>query len=146
MRKIHLILCLVLGFSLINGCKKGGDSSESLKGTWELTEQYGGFKPPKKAAPGSGNLYMFSKNKYRKYENGVLIKSGTYQLKEDSIAVSDPIVRPLLYQIFNIVYFDNNTNKSTVKTDSETIIEGYRTSLFDGTEYVYKKISGNPGF
>lgn len=75
---------------LITGCSK--DKRElkkvnaSLKGIWELRMISGTMTPPATYAPGNGYTLQFDGSRFEKYENGTLVKSGTYKLVHEANA------------------------------------------------------------
>jgi len=84
MKKVFGYALVVLIMAATFGCKKDHDtSSNELTGYWELAETSGSM-PPKTYASGNGNMLVFNKDTYVKYENGQLVKTGIYTTMVDN--------------------------------------------------------------
>ncbi|MBS1503659.1 MAG: hypothetical protein JST32_16435, partial [Bacteroidetes bacterium] len=59
--------------------------SDSLKGTWELSVDVGGWSGVHNHKPGNDTLVVFTGTSYSFLQKGVLVRSGTYQTQKDTI-------------------------------------------------------------
>jgi len=65
--------------------------STAIIGTWELSKTTGAMNPnPTIYTSGNGNLLKFTASGYEKYQNGVLVKTGTYTIVQD-LTVSESV-------------------------------------------------------
>lgn len=85
MNKIFYIAITALLF-MAAGCKKDHEekNNDSVMGTWELRHIYGGFNPVNDFPAGNGSTLEFKDSTFKRYRNGQLIQSGTYELVKGS--------------------------------------------------------------
>ncbi|WP_336516970.1 hypothetical protein [Pollutibacter soli] len=81
---MRLIVCAFLLTALVSGCSKEKrnlkKADASLKGVWELRLVSGTMLPPQPYAAGNENRLEFDGSRFKKYENGTPVKSGTYNI------------------------------------------------------------------
>jgi hypothetical protein len=99
-------LCLFLLCVLVSAtaCKKSKQPERSntllpsIVGKWELRESSNGWTGPKKFAPGNGNGFEFTTDKYKRFTDGKLVKEGYYQIRKDSSMLFNKLVDMLVLE------------------------------------------------
>jgi len=144
MKKPYSLALAVLMMTVVFSCKKHhdpGTPSPELTGHWELAE-ISGSMPPKAFAEGNGNRLVFYDNKYMSYENGQLVKSGTYTTIEDNtveeniclIVPDDQFTRRIVFDTLSATKkFYNISNDSLSITFGCYAVDG-------GQKLTYKRI------
>lgn len=67
------------------------NTAAAIVGTWELSKTTGAMNPQPSLYPaGNGNLLKFTASGYEMYQNGVLVKTGTYAIIKD-LTVSESV-------------------------------------------------------
>lgn len=145
MGRILISVCLLFIMALFSHCKKEmGLSTANLSGLWELSQAQVSLLPPTTYTPGNGNTYKFNKNNYEKYENNVLVKSGTFILMEDTTAEETVgLVIPAGKYTTRIIFDDNITAEKTflqIEGNNLVLLSGY-FPLDGGSNYSYQKIN-----
>lgn len=117
----HIIIlgvCLFISVIFWIGCKKSQqqtiDNNASVVGIWELRKTSAAMNPNPTVYPeGNGNKYKFTKTNYELYVNGVLDKTGTYEVVADAgVSASVCLVIPE-GQYARRIIFDNNQDPKT---------------------------------
>lgn len=138
MKRINSTVLVIAFLLLSTACTKNNtivsnkiNGPQTLPGIWELRSIYGGNNPnnPGNFEPGNGNLWSFTNNAYRIYNEGVIADSGTYVLssglnpqtgtQSDALLLDSFISYPLYFDIANdtltfyngIVAADGTINK-----------------------------------
>jgi hypothetical protein len=96
MHVINRILAAALVLITVSACEKASlpEQPGKLPGKWELRETVSGVGL-RTYAEGNGTRYEFGSTTYEKYENGNLVKQGTYTVvQDDSAAMKIGIVIP----------------------------------------------------
>jgi len=88
MKSIVAVICAGAVILLTAGCKKHTHHPDlpTVRGSWELRVEEGGFAGTINYQPGNGNLVQFDDMTYKRYANGQLIKSGNYRVITDTSA------------------------------------------------------------
>jgi hypothetical protein len=140
MSRITFISFIIIIFCAATACKKSNNSSDSpIVGLWELRTVRGGFAPDIIYAPGSGHVIKFAAATYQQFENGQMVKSGTYQLAKDSVRTGDPLVSPPHYVIVDMIFYDNEPYGHSIKIDNDKFTFNYGAIVTDGIEKIYQK-------
>lgn len=112
---VVLSICFCISVIFWAGCRKSQNNKiqKIIVGTWELRKTTAAMNPNATTYPeGNGNIYKFTANNYEKYINGVLARSGTYQIVEDpGVSVSVCLVIPSGQYSHRIVFDNNSTEK-----------------------------------
>lgn len=109
MKQVHNYALAVLIMTVVSGCKKdhGTDTpSSEITGYWELAEAYGDM-PLKTFPEGNGNMLIFNGDTYSSYENGQLVKSGTYTTLSDNTVEENICLIVPDNQFTRRIVFDN---------------------------------------
>lgn len=85
--RFTLYIAVAAFIFLSAGCKKDKTNAFSIQGTWELRQASGMITID--YPPGNGNKLKFSTAGYEAYENGQLVKSGSYTIAEDGSVVTN---------------------------------------------------------
>ncbi|MDQ3292186.1 MAG: hypothetical protein M3Q05_12945 [Bacteroidota bacterium] len=132
MHKLILLLVL-LNLTCILGCRKE-KIDNTLTGRWELRSTAGGYNMPHTYTPGNGTILKFEDDKYYRYSNGQLVKSGTYTLVEG---------RSFDNRRMNQIIYDGDTSFPTkfleIRKGKLIIYLGAHISL-DGAVVQYEKL------
>jgi hypothetical protein len=131
--KTRLKLLVMLGALFIISCEKA-EIDSTLQGSWELSSVAGGNLANYLYPTGKGYGIKFTETEYQKYENGQIIKSGTYSLHNEKSFLNDKIMTRIIY--------DNDLNFPKqfidIKRSKLTIYYGAMIAT-DGLEYSYQK-------
>lgn len=112
---VVLSICLCISIIFWAGCKKNQrqdkEVASSIIGNWELRKTTAAMNPVARTySAGNGNLLKFIDNRYEKYVNGVLDKSGTYVIVDDAtVEQSICLEIPADQYTHRIVYDNDNT-------------------------------------
>jgi hypothetical protein len=80
-----LKLCGLIILLFILGCKKSDpDIVPDPVGKWEASRDVGGEYQGTVFNPGNGNIFEFTRDSFRKYENGQLTDSGSYTIFKET--------------------------------------------------------------
>jgi hypothetical protein len=102
-------LIILMFFVLISSCKKENTSLErKIEGTWELHSFTSGLTGKNSTVlTGNGSIFKFSSNQFQRFENGQLIKTGTYSIKKDTFHLVNRIGNKIIFNNVNDgLFFD----------------------------------------
>jgi hypothetical protein len=143
MKKLICTITLTAAFFVFSGCSKSSmELKQSIIGTWEMREMQAGMVANKQYAPGNGNMLKFSESTYEKYENHILIKTGTYSIVKDNTAATEVglVITPGQFT-HRIVFNDLITPAKTffhISNNRLTLLSGY-FPLDSGSNISYEK-------
>jgi hypothetical protein len=125
-------------------CEKNNrDISPSITGEWELL-RISGSRPVINYPSGNGNVIKFTNSSYESFENGRLVKTGTYTIVEDaSVQASVCLVLPQ-EKYRNRIIYDNDYNATKkfidVSSDTLSILSGcFATDAGSNIEYIRRR-------
>ena len=133
MQKNNLCLCLGAIFFLLISCGKKTIAEKSfskaaLAGTWELRESQNGMMPTTQHAPGNGSRFRFTKTAYEQYQDGNLVKSGSYQVVRDTTVQREVGLDLPAGQFTNRLILANDASATKIFFE----IEGNKLTLLSG--------------
>lgn len=120
MKMLLLTTLLWMVIPGIQSCQKdntadGTDIAGAIIGTWELRQTSGGLGTQvNDYPPGNGNMIKFTNTRYENYENGVLVKSGTYTVIDDASVNESVCLEFAEGQFTHRIIYDNNYNDTRV--------------------------------
>ena len=128
-------LCLWLGvvLFLLIACSKKTIAEKpfakaALVGTWELRESQNGMKPTTQHAPGHGSRFQFTETAYEQYQNGSLVKSGSYEVVRDTTVQTEVGLDLPAGQFTNRLILANDPSAAKIFME----IEGNKLTLLSG--------------
>jgi hypothetical protein len=126
--KFYVLIITIVFFS----CKKENNSFEKkLEGTWELSSFTSGLTGKNTSVnAGNGTIYKFTAIQFQKFDNGQLIKSGTFIIKKDTIQ--------LVNRIGNKIIFNNESGGMFFELDESYL--SFFIDAPDGGGTTYKRI------
>jgi len=144
-RKVALpkiALLLIASAALLAACRKRGESSNILSGSWELRQAFGSFVNNYPA--GNGHLLLFAANSYSFYAGGQLQKAGTYTVVPDGTATENVCLVLPAGEYTSRIRYDNNDSIPKqffqINNDSLTIVSG--CFAYDaGVESIYVRVT-----
>lgn len=109
--------------------KKNNLISNGIVGTWELKEAQNGMIPSKSYPPGNGDILQFTDSIYKRFNNGILIKTGHYKIVADSSVMAAVGLDIPTGQFTNRMIFDNDhaSDKTfiEIKNNRLTLLSGF---------------------
>lgn len=137
LRFIPFLLLIIISCS----CKKQNHLKNELMGTWELRSIRA--MAPTTYTPGKGNTIVFLKSNYQKFENHMLVKTGTYRVVQDQSVSHTVGLHFAEGEYEHRIIFDNDLDAEksyiNIKDGKMGILSGY-FPLDGGIEYNYEKI------
>ena len=147
MRRALFIICVGTMITVLACCKN--DSIEKNKeentivGTWELRQAQTGMMPTVNYNPGNGNILKYTDVNYEMFTNGVLTKSGTFVLVNDTTAQATVGIVVTAGQFTDRIVYDNDLTAPKkflqVVNNKLTFLSGY-FPLDYGSKTIYERI------
>lgn len=112
-----LSICFCISMIFWAGCKKNQTEkvSKAIIGSWELRKTTAAMNPNATTYDeGNGNIYKFTEDRYEKYLNGVIEKSGTYQIVEDATVSQSVCLEFAADQYTHRIIFDNDNANAKI--------------------------------
>jgi hypothetical protein len=133
MRSASFLFCLTCCFVLVACSSKKEAAKESadainLTGTWELRKAQNGMMPTAQHAPGNGNFFRFTPTTFEQYNNGALVRSGSYSLDRDTTVSASVGLELPKGQFDHRILFEKDTTEKTfidLRGDTLEMITGF---------------------
>jgi hypothetical protein len=117
MKTVQRIIPIILLITTLVACKKdkGSDTNIDVTGGWELAETSSASLPGVTMhAPGNGKMLSFQGDRYYYYDNGQVVKEGTFTIEDDNTVEQNVCLVNLTDKFTRRIVFDADHTKPKV--------------------------------